>query len=82
MHEYVFDGYGEVAVDPCAPCYEQKSESYRSCQQLPAGSADRETCFRRADADFGTCLDACGGNKVAGAGVLLLGGLAALVLLS
>jgi len=78
MHEYV---YSLGATNACGPCYTVKSETYRGCQMLPAGSPLRETCFRAADAAFGACLDACGGSR-ASSGLLLLGaGAAALLLL-
>lgn len=67
----------QSTADPCNPCYDAKSEAYRACQSFPAGSEQRETCFRKADADLGNCLDACRG-KPAGttAKLLLLGGAA------
>jgi hypothetical protein len=75
----------EPASDPCAPCYSAKSEAYQGCQKLPAGSADRETCFRRADADLGNCLDTCTGRAGASSGSILVVGalaVAAVALLS
>lgn len=83
LHEYVATP-GLGAMDHCSLCYEAKSTAYRACQQLRAGSAARETCFRAADAAFGACLDECGGKQKTSAGPLLLlgAGAAALYFLS
>jgi len=44
----------------CLPCYQQKSVAYPECQRLPAGSTEREACFKKADGDLLSCLQACG----------------------
>ena len=82
---YVY-GYGNEAPPQQAQqtqaecvqgCQSAKSEAYRSCQQHAAGSAERETCFRQADADLDSCLKVCGDPGLwpglATAGIFLLG---------
>lgn len=75
QHHYITEA---LAGDACAACSAAKSAAYRACQALPPGSAERETCFRAADAALGKCLDQCGATRRS-EGLPLLLGAAALV---
>lgn len=77
---YIYSSVGATSEESaCAYCYQKKSTDYPECQKLPAGSTERETCFKKADGDLSLCLYNCapGATKKATLPILLTAALIA-----